>query len=59
MTTDIRPTAKFRVPLRGATNPGSTSATTPGAFANAPDIDACSEAIITDSTAPLRTVPIY
>ena len=37
-TTDLRPTEKFRVPLRGASNPGSTPATTPGAFANAPDI---------------------
>jgi len=38
MTTDIRPTEKHRVPRRGASNPGSTPATTPGAFANAPDI---------------------
>jgi len=37
-TNDIRPTSKHRVPLRGGGNPGSGGATTPGSFANAPDI---------------------
>ncbi len=33
-----RPIHRFAVPLRGATNPGRGQATTPGSFANAPDI---------------------
>jgi len=33
-----RPTVRLGVPLRGARNPGSGSATTPGSFANAPDV---------------------
>lgn len=33
-----RPTERFAAPLRGARNPGSGKATTPGSFANAPDI---------------------
>ncbi len=33
-----RPTERFAVPFNGATNPGDTDATTPGSFANAPDI---------------------
>jgi len=38
-TTDDRPTSKFAVPLRGAHNPGSAGGmTTPGSFANAPDV---------------------
>ncbi|MFO0873467.1 MAG: phosphomethylpyrimidine synthase ThiC [Phycisphaerales bacterium] len=35
---DARPTERWRVPLRGALNPGSGAATTPGSFANAPEI---------------------
>jgi len=33
-----RPTERFAVPLRGAVNPGSGPATTPGSFANQPNI---------------------
>ncbi|MDQ7012722.1 MAG: phosphomethylpyrimidine synthase ThiC [Planctomycetota bacterium] len=33
-----RPTQRYAVPLQGAQNPGNTPATTPGSFANAPDI---------------------
>ncbi len=33
-----RPTQRFAVPTRGAGNPGSTGVTTPGSFANAPQI---------------------
>ena len=33
-----RPTERFAVPTRGARNPGSGPATTPGSFANAPDL---------------------
>ena len=33
-----RPTERFAAPVRGAGNPGSPGATTPGAFANAHDI---------------------
>jgi len=33
-----RPTVRLGVPLRGARNPGTGSATTPGSFANAPDV---------------------
>ena len=36
---EIRPTQKHRVPLLGALNPGRTAGvTTPGSFANAPDV---------------------
>jgi len=35
--TSVHPVSKFNVPLRGAHNPGG-DATTPGSFANAPDI---------------------
>ncbi|MEC9373930.1 MAG: hypothetical protein VYC34_08805, partial [Planctomycetota bacterium] len=35
---DTRPTVRLRAPLRGAGNPGSTRVTTPGSFANAPDL---------------------
>jgi len=39
MTTSDRPLSRFRPPLRGAYNPGRTpGVTTPGSFANAPDI---------------------
>jgi hypothetical protein len=33
-----RPTERFAVPVHGAQNPGAGRATTPGSFANAPDI---------------------
>ncbi len=33
-----RPTDRYAVPLQGALNPGNHPATTPGSFANAPDI---------------------
>ena len=33
-----RPTERFAVPLRGAHKPGTPGATTPGSFANAPDL---------------------
>jgi len=35
---DERPTVRLGAPTRGATSPGTTDATTPGSFANAPDI---------------------
>ncbi len=39
ITPSLTPTSKFGVPLRGAANPGNTTGvTTPGSFANAPDI---------------------
>ncbi len=38
-TTELRPVSRFSAPLRGGLNPGNTqSVTTPGSFANKPDL---------------------